>query len=133
VEDVAGGVQQSPIDEPQANMAWNRQCEIYLVDLLSAMSRALGNHFTTEELKRGVYYPKAKVELEQAQLGVLHGARAMLEGKTQLQMRVVEFPSDPTIAKAQAALLQNMSKSYTENGELRVRISDEGRGPDNPS
>jgi hypothetical protein len=57
----------------------------------------------------------------------------MLEGKTQLQMRVVEFPSDPTIAKAQAALLQNMSKSYTENGELRVRISDEGRGPDNPS
>ena len=120
-----GELNNPPFDEPQANIAWNRQCEQYLVDLLSAMSSALGYHFTTEELKRGVYYPKAKADLEQAQLGVLHGARAMLEGRTPLQMRVVEFPSDPAVAKAQAALLQNMGKSYTEEGELKVRISGE--------
>ena len=64
------------------------------------MSRALGYRFTTEELKRGIYYPKGKVDLEQAQLGVLHGARALLEGNAALKMRVVEFPA---VAAAQAA------------------------------
>jgi uncharacterized protein DUF6680 len=50
-----GEYNNSPADEPQANAIWNAQCETYLVDLLSAMSRALGYSFTTEELKRGVY------------------------------------------------------------------------------
>jgi hypothetical protein len=49
----------------------------------------------------------------------------VLEGKAPLQMRVVEFPNDPAVAAAQAALLQNMGRSYTEEGELRVRISDD--------
>jgi hypothetical protein len=115
-----------PVDEPQANAAWNHQNEHYLVDLLSAMSRALVYHFTREELKRGVYYPRAKVDLEQAQLGVLHGARAVLEGKAALQMQVVEFPNDPVVAKAYAALIQTMGNSYTEGGELKVRITGEG-------
>jgi hypothetical protein len=120
-----GELHNPPVDQPSANMAWNQRCDDRLVELLSAMSRALGYHFTSEELRRGIYYPRAKAELEQAQLGVLHGARAVLEGKAALQMRVVEFPNDPAAAAAQAALLQNMGRSYTEEGELRVRISNE--------
>jgi hypothetical protein len=114
------------VDEPNANMVWSQRCDDRLVELLLAMSRALGYHFTSEELRRGVYYPKARADLEQAQLGVLHGARAVLEGKAALQMRVVEFPNDPNVAAAQAALLHNMGKSYTEEGELKVRVSGEG-------
>jgi hypothetical protein len=80
-------------DEPNANRVWNQRCDDRLVELLSAMSRALGYRFTSEELRRGIYYPRARAELEQAQLGVLHGARAVLEGNAALRMRVVEFPN----------------------------------------
>jgi hypothetical protein len=91
------------------------------------MSGALGYRFTSEELRRGVYYPRGRADFEQAQLGVLLGAKAMLEGRSALQMKVVEFPNDPAVVAAQAALLKNMGKSYTEEGELRVRISGEGK------
>jgi hypothetical protein len=37
-----------PVDEPHTNAVWNGRCETYLVDLLSAMSAALGYRFTTE-------------------------------------------------------------------------------------
>jgi hypothetical protein len=114
-------------DEPHANMLWNQRCDDRLVELLLVMSRVLRYRFTAEELRGGMYYPKGKFELEQAQLGVLHGARAVLEGKSALQMRVVEFPNDPAVIAAQAALLKNMGKSYTKEGELKVRISGEGK------
>jgi hypothetical protein len=94
-----------PPNEPNANMVWNQRCEDRLIELLFAMSRALGYRFTSEELRRGVYYPKARADLEQAQLGVLHGARAVLEGKAALQMKVVEFPNDPEVVATQKALL----------------------------
>jgi hypothetical protein len=120
-----GELNNPPVDEPNANMIWNRRCEDRLVELLLAMSCALGYQFTSEELRRGVYYPTAKADLEQAQLGVLLGARAMLEGKSALQMKVVEFSNDPEVAAAQKAMLKSMGKSYTNEGELKVRISEE--------
>jgi hypothetical protein len=83
------------VDEPNANIVWNQRCDDRLVELLLAMSRALGYRFTSEELRRGIYYPRAKFELEQAQLGVLLGARSVLEGKTALQMKVIELPKQP--------------------------------------
>ena len=72
-----GELHNPPVDEPNANRAWNQRIDDRLVELLSAMSRALGYRFSSEELRRGIYYPRAKVELEQAQLGVLLGARAV--------------------------------------------------------
>jgi hypothetical protein len=118
-----GELNNPPVDEPNANRIWNQRCDDRLVELLLAMSRALSYRFTSEELRRGVYYPKAKADLEQAQLGVLLGARSVLEGRTAIQMKVVEFPNDPTVVAAQATLLKNMGKSYTNEGELKVRIS----------
>jgi hypothetical protein len=46
-----------PVDEPNANMVWTQRCDDRLVELLLAMSRALGYRFTAEELRRGIYYP----------------------------------------------------------------------------
>jgi hypothetical protein len=122
-----GELNNPPVDEPNANRIWNQRCDDRLVELLFAMSGALGYRFTSEELRRGVYYPRGRADFEQAQLGVLLGAKAMLEGRSALQMKVVEFPNDPAVVAAQAALLKNMGKSYTEEGELRVRISGEGK------
>src|SRR5882757_1825280 len=55
-----------PENEPIANTAWNQRCDDRLIDLLSAMSRALGQRFNNEELRRGIYYPRGKFELEQS-------------------------------------------------------------------
>jgi uncharacterized protein DUF6680 len=111
-------------DEPIANRAWNQRCDDRLVGLLSAMSRALGHRYTDEELRRGIYYPRGKFEIEQVQVGVLHGARAVLEGKAALQMRITEIPVNPETAAAQAAVLGKLATAYTNEGELRVRISE---------
>jgi hypothetical protein len=120
-----GELHNPPADDPVANAAWNQRCDDRLVELLSAMSRALGHRYTNEELRRGIYYPRGKFEIEQAQVGVLHGARAVLEGRTALQMRITEFPVNPEAAAAQVALLGKLTTAYTEDGELRVRISGE--------
>jgi hypothetical protein len=118
-----GELHHPPEDQPTATAAWNQRCDDRLVDLLSAMSQSLGHRYTSEELRRGIYYPRGKAEIEQAQVGVLHGARAVLEGRTALQMRITEFPVDPKAAAAQAAVLGKLATAYTDDGELRVRIS----------
>ncbi|MEA2890817.1 MAG: hypothetical protein QOI05_1610, partial [Bradyrhizobium sp.] len=46
--------------------AWNDRLSERLVDLLSAMSTALGYKFSAEELRRGIYYPQGRVDLEQS-------------------------------------------------------------------
>jgi hypothetical protein len=40
-------------------------------------------------------------------------------------MRITEFPVNPEAAAAQVALLGKLTTAYTEDGELRVRISGE--------
>jgi hypothetical protein len=118
-----GELQNPPVDEPVANAAWHQRCDDRLIDLLSAMSRALGHRYSTEELRRGIYYPRGKFEIEQAQLGVLNGARAVLEGRTALHMKITELPVNPEAAAAQVAVLGKLATAYTDDGELRVRIS----------
>jgi hypothetical protein len=80
------------------NVAWNQRCDDRLVALLSAMALTLRYPFTEEEIRRGTYFPKAKFDLEQARLGVLHGAQSVLEGITALKMKVVEIPTQPAPA-----------------------------------
>jgi hypothetical protein len=111
--------------EPTANTAWNQRCDDRLIDLLSAMSRCLGHRYSDEELRRGIYYPRGRFELEQAQLGVLHGARAVIEGRLPIQMKIVELPTPPEAAAAQTALLQKLITSYTDEGQLKVILTQE--------
>jgi hypothetical protein len=54
--------------EPAVKLGFNQRFDDHLVELLSAMSSALGFRFTSEELRRGIYHPQAHVEREQAQL-----------------------------------------------------------------
>lgn len=103
-------------------VAWNDRCRELYVELESAMSTALGFHFTDEELRRGIYYPQAHADREQTQLAVLQNFRRLLVGETAINMNVKEFPSAPEAAALQAALLERMSRSYAEDGSLKVSV-----------
>jgi hypothetical protein len=62
------GLAQGETDQSKI-AAWNQRCDERLVDLLFSMSTALGYRFSSEELRRGIYYPQGSAEREQAQLG----------------------------------------------------------------
>jgi len=75
-------------------------------------------------LRRGIYYPKGRVELEQTQLAVLNGVRKLLEGGSALPMKVTEVPSSPELLEAQITMMKKSANAYAEDGAMRVRIAE---------
>jgi hypothetical protein len=103
--------------------AWNNRVTDRLVDLLSAMSTALGYTFSAEELRRGIYYPKGRVDLEQSQLAIMHGLSKIIQGSASLPMRITEVPGSGETAQLQATLNEKMLHAYDGDGSLRVKIA----------
>lgn len=105
--------------------AWNARIGDRTVDLLAAMSAALGYDFSSEELRRGGYYPIGRAELETAQIAIAQGLRLMLEGKLSLPMKLTEAPPpDPEAVALQKALNEKLAAAYGEDGALKVRMQD---------
>jgi hypothetical protein len=102
--------------------AWNRRIDNLLVALLKAMAEALGYAFSEEELRRGIYYPQGRVDLEQSQMAVLRGVRMALGGKLAIPMKITEFPNSPELLAAQIDMVQKSARSYSEDGALKVRM-----------
>jgi hypothetical protein len=107
--------------------SWNERISERIVSLLFAMSKALGYDFSEEQLRRGIYYPKGRVDLEQTQLAILNGLRQILEGRAALPMKVTEIPSSPELIAAQIAMMQKTTASYGENGALKVQVVERER------
>jgi hypothetical protein len=104
---------------------WQDRCNEFYVKLESAMADALGFRFTDEELRRGIYYPRGHGEREAAQLAILHNLKRLLAGETAINMKVKEMPVSPEAVAIQSALLEKMTKAYTEDGSLKIVVSDE--------
>jgi hypothetical protein len=100
-----------------AILAWNGRCDDRVVDLLAAMSIALGFSFTKEELRRGIYHPQGNAEREQAQLAIPDGLRKILTGQASVPMAVTHFPVSEEAAKAQVELTRKAAAAYDENDE----------------
>ncbi|UPJ69858.1 DUF6680 family protein [Bradyrhizobium sp. 187] len=113
-----------PDDNQDMNVAraWNERVTERLVDLLSEMSTALGYTFSEEELRRGIYYPKGRVDLEQSQIAIMHGLSKIIQGTTSLPMKITEIPASPEAAQLQATLNEKMIGAYHEDGSLKVRV-----------
>lgn len=107
---------------PDENRAWNERISERIVTLLSAMSKALGYDFSDEQLRRGIYYPRGRVDLEQTQLAILNGLRKIVEGGAALPMKVTEAPSSPELLAAQIDMMKRSARSYGDDGVLRVRM-----------
>ena len=118
------GLRQGETDQQLIN-AWNQRCDDRLVELLAAMSDALGYSFSQEELRRGIYYPRGHVEREQAQLAILNGVRLIVEGRQSLPINITEAPGSPELAQLQSQLTEKMVTAYGEDGALKVRILQE--------
>lgn len=103
-------------------VAWNGRINDRLVDLLYAMSGAVGYNFSQEELRRGIYYPRGRYDLEQTQLAILRGLKGLLEGQSAVPMRITEVPSSPELIEAQTEMLKRSAKAYGDDGIFRIRI-----------
>jgi len=103
-------------------LAWNNRVNERLVDLLFAMSRTLGYDFSEEQLRRGIYYPRGRFDLEQTQLAILRGLRSIVDGNASIPMKVTEFPSSPELLEAQISMMQKSAGAYGPDGALRVRM-----------
>jgi len=102
--------------------AWNVRIDDRLVFLLLAMSKAVGYDFSEEQLRRGIYYPKGRWDLEQTQLAILRGLQKVLEGTTALPMKITEIPTSHELIKAQLSTMEKSAAAYDEDGAMRVRI-----------
>lgn len=111
-----------PALDPVTNIAWNQRCSDRLVDLLSAMSKALGFDHSDEELRRGIYYPQGAYDREIAQQAVLNGVRKILEGGASLPVKMTEAPANPEAVELQKQLTERMVSAYDKDGSLRVRM-----------
>ena len=112
-----------PDDADAATLgAWNGRVTDLLVDLLSVMSTALGYTFSTEELRRGIYYPKGRVDLEQSQQEIMHGLSKIIRGEAALPMKITAIPVSEDATRLQASLNEKMASAYSEDGALKVRM-----------
>jgi hypothetical protein len=114
----------APTDQTNAAAmeAWATRCTDRLVALLKTMSASLGIAFAEEDLRRGVYHPKGHVDREAAQLAILQGMHRLLSGGA-LNMYIKEFPTSLEVVKAQALLNEKLARAYTDDGELKVKIT----------
>ncbi|MBR1154810.1 DUF6680 family protein [Bradyrhizobium sp. JYMT SZCCT0428] len=101
-------------------IAWVDKCNDRLVDLLMAMGKALGRTHSEEEIRRGIYYPKGRVDLEQSQLAVLSGLQRLLDGTSALK---VENVGGAGPSELQIATLRKLHDAYDETGALRVTFT----------
>jgi hypothetical protein len=81
--------------------AWNQLCDNLSVDLLFALSTALGFHFSKVELKRGIYYPQGHFTKEALQDFISENLAKLLAGDKALKMEVTSFPYSEDALKLQ--------------------------------
>ncbi|WP_157790903.1 DUF6680 family protein [Bradyrhizobium elkanii] len=82
--------------------------------VLAVMSTALGYTFSTEELRRGICYPKGRVDLEQSQLAIMHGLSKIIQGQASFPMKLTDVLVSPDAARLQATLNEKMISAYHE-------------------
>lgn len=118
-----GELSNAPVegDDRAIVFAWNGRINDKLVDLLLAMSKSLGRSHSEEEIRRGIYYPKGRVDVEQSQLAVLSGLQKLLDGTTPLKVENAGTGAGPN--ELQLAVLHKLHDAYDETGALRVTFT----------
>ena len=110
-------------DAPEAIKAtWNaKRAELFL-DLLEALSRALGYDFDRVRLKRGAYYPRAHEDADKRREEFETALISVVKGDAPLSMKVTELPISAELADLQKKLQEGML-SVIDQGSLKVRTT----------
>ncbi len=126
LDEFNGGLGENETDKSLV-AAWNRRCDDLTVDLLFALSNALGFEFSKVELKRGIYYPRGHGELEASQRAILANLVKVLAGEQSLPMRITEFPVSQEALDLQAQLQKGILKALSGEGALNVSVKQQGQ------
>jgi hypothetical protein len=79
---------------PEAGSEWNETLTDLRVDLYQAIGHKLGYRYTTDYIKRGIYFPKHYVTVQENQNKMLAGLAAAVE-HGRLKVEVIEPPAPP--------------------------------------
>lgn len=84
------------VTDAQISSWVNRGADLF-VDLLYAMSRALGYNFDKVQLKRGSYSPRAHSDNEAAQIGIRDSLAAILNGTKPFPVAITSVTPPPEV------------------------------------
>jgi hypothetical protein len=121
LDELNGGIPETMTD-PATIGAWQRRCDDRSVDLLFALSKALGYEFSEVELKRGIYYPRGHMAREASQNSVLANLETVLAGRSALKMEVTGFPVSEDALKLQERLHKGLLEALSGKGELHIQV-----------
>jgi hypothetical protein len=121
LDELNAGIHENVKDEATI-FAWQKRCDELSVDLLFALSTALGFQFSKVELKRGIYYPRGHFAREALQNSISENLARLLAGDTSLKMDVMSFPSSEDALKLQEQLQKGMLAALSGASELHVRV-----------
>jgi hypothetical protein len=110
--------------------AWTTRGNDLFIDLMYAMSAALGYHFTKPQLQRGIYSPRAHNVADIEQQIIRHGLARVMSGAQTVKMEVVAFPYSDDAVKLQTDVQRALLDTLTEGRVLTVRIVGEKENRD---
>jgi hypothetical protein len=112
-------------EDPAVLAAWASKRDDLFIELLFALSQALGFDFNKVELRRGIYYPRGHFDTENLLRGIQHGLANLLSGNSALPMKVVEFPVDEAALETQKKLTERLLDALVGKASLTVNVKDE--------
>ncbi len=104
-----------------AVLAWNVKGDDLFVELLFAMSRALGYSFDKVTLARGVYYPRAHGDAERKREIAERLLLRVLAGEQPLAMSIKDFPVNEEAANLQVKAYRAFAESVDKDGAIKVK------------
>jgi hypothetical protein len=105
--------------------AWGQQREALFIDLLEALSQALGYRFDRVQLMRGVYYPRGHGEKEEIERRILIGAVRVLAGEQPISMNVTSFPMSSEAAELNEKVQKGLLDCLTGKRAVHVSMKQE--------
>lgn len=104
---------------------WNQRCNEKSNELLYTMSNALGFNFDKIYLSRAVYHPQLHVENEKNQNRIQSALISLLEGQTDLPMKLTSFPMDNEAASLSKRLHEKILEEINRgNISISIKKSD---------
>jgi hypothetical protein len=117
---------------PSQMEAWTSRSSDLFIDVMYAMSVALGYHFTKPQLQRGIYTPRAHNIADIEQQAIRHGAAMVLSGNQPIKMEVTAFPVSEDALKLQKEVQEALIDTLTKQRVLSVRIVGEDAESSSP-
>ncbi len=110
-----------------AQTQWIMKADDLFLDLLEALTSALGYKFDRVQLKRGIYYPKAHGIADQRRDSFEREMLRLLSGQSSLNMRVTEFPTSGEAMDLSRRLHEKVIGAFTDDGALKTTSAPRSR------